>query len=411
MKKILSIIILLAVAQLTTAQPRIYVNEYLNIGVGARGLSMAGAQSASSADAYAGYWNPAGLMRITTDIQGGLMHAEYFGGISQYDFASFAMPIQDHKRAIGISFIRFGTDDIPYTIDYVRPDGSFDESKLKGISAGDYAVLFSYAQELNLFKNNKDIKTRIGANAKVLYRNIGKMANAWGFGLDLGMQMDYKKWQFGVTAKDITTTYTAWSFHLTEREKQVFGQTGNEIPVKSYEVMLPRLNFGAAYFFLKPEQKFQVLAELGFDLTTDGKRATIISSKPISIDPRLGLEASYKNGIFLRAGVGNFYRVMDNADTTNQRKYTVFQPSVGVGFKIKSLSIDYAFTSLQVQDNPLMSHIVSIRVDLLKASTKRRIEEEKRKLERAKRLERMKQREEAAKQNAANSSTTAPPQQ
>src|SRR5690606_38707426 len=134
-------------------------------------------------------------------------------------------------------------------------------------------------------------------------------------------------------------------------------------------------------------------------------------SKPISIDPRLGIEGSYKNSIFLRAGIGNFYRVMDNADTTNQRKYTVFQPSVGVGFKIKSLSIDYAFTSLQVQDNPLMSHIVSVRVDLLKANTKRRIEEEKRKAERAKRLERMKQREEAAKQNAANSSTTAPPQQ
>lgn len=375
MKKILLFVAGVCSGCSVFAQTRIYVNEYLNIGVGARGLGMSGAQTATASDAYAAYWNPAGLMQITDDYQAGLMHAEYFGGISKYDFASIAVPIKNHTRALGISFIRFGTDDIPYTIDYVQPDGSFDDSKLKGISAGDYAILLSYAQGLKIFKN-PNIKTRIGANAKVIYRNIGSMANAWGFGLDIGAQVDYKQWHFGLTAKDITTTYTAWSFHLTDHEKEVFGQTGNEIPVKSYEIMLPRFNFGLARDFLKPDKKFQVTAELGFDLTTDGQRATIISSKAISIDPKLGLEASYKHTIFLRAGVGNFYRVLDNADTTNQKKYTVFQPSVGVGFKIKALSVDYAFTSLQVQDNPLMSHIVSLRLDILRSATRKQRDEE-----------------------------------
>ncbi|RYZ31460.1 MAG: hypothetical protein EOP49_38955, partial [Sphingobacteriales bacterium] len=42
------------------AQRRIYVNEYLNIGVGARGLAMAGSQAATANDVTAGYWNPAG---------------------------------------------------------------------------------------------------------------------------------------------------------------------------------------------------------------------------------------------------------------------------------------------------------------------------------------------------------------
>ena len=131
--------------------------------------------------------------------------------------------------------------------------------------------------------------------------------------------------------------------------------------------MLPRLNFGVARSFLKAESDIQVLAELGFDVTTDGKRSTIISSKPFSVDPRLGIEASYKNAIFVRAGIGNFYRALDNADTNNIKKYTVFQPSVGVGFKVKSFSVDYAFTSLQMQDNPLMSHVVSIRLDIMKS--------------------------------------------
>jgi hypothetical protein len=367
MKKIGLLSVLLGSVIAVKGQSRIYVNEYLNIGVGARGLSMAGATTASASDVYSGYWNPAGLVQMGSDVQAGLMHAEYFAGIFKYDYGAIAMPFKDKKRAVGISFIRFATDNIPYTLDYVQPDGSFDDSKLKGFSAGDYAVLLSYAQKLDFFKKNPEIQTRIGANAKILYRNVGSMANAWGFGLDIGVQMDYKGWKFGLTAKDITTSYTAWSFHLTEEEKRKFAGTGNEIPIKSYEVMLPRFNFGIARSFLKPQSNIQVLAELGFDVTTDGKRSTLIASKPVSIDPRLGVEASYKNAIFVRAGLGNFYRALDNADTNNIKKYTVFQPSLGVGFKVKSFSVDYAFTSLQMQDNPLMSHIVSIRLDIFKA--------------------------------------------
>jgi hypothetical protein len=352
------------------AQNRIYVNEYLNIGVGARGLGMAGATSATTSDVYSAYWNPAGLTGMESDVQAGLMHAEYFAGIFKYDYGAVAIPLKDKKRAIGISFIRFATDNIPYTLDYVQPDGSFDDSKLKEFSAGDYAVFLSYAQKLSLFKKNPLIETSIGGSAKIIYRNVGSMANAWGFGMDLGFQMKYKSWRFGVTAKDITTSYTAWSFHLNDHEKEVFGKTGNEIPIKSYEVMMPRLNFGVAHTFLKSDNDFQVLAEFGFDVTTDGKRSTLIASNPISIDPKMGVEASYKNTIFLRAGVGNFYRALDNSDTLNVKKYTVFQPSIGVGFKVKSFAVDYAFTSLQMQDNPLMSHVISIRLDIMKAKKK-----------------------------------------
>jgi hypothetical protein len=361
-------------AQHSIAQKRIYVNEYLNIGVGARGLAMSNAQAASVGDVTSGYWNPAGLMNVKQDYQAGLMHAEYFSGNAKYDYGSVAMPLKNKNRVVGLSVMRFAIDDIPNTIDYVQPDGSFDESKLKSMTAGDYAVLLSYAQGLKLFKNNEDIQTTVGGNAKIIYRHLGDMANAWGVGIDVGIQARYKDWRLGVMAKDITTTYTSWSFNLSERDKEVFQQTGNEIPIKSYEVMLPRLNFGAARYFMPSDNKFQFLAEVNLDLTTDGKRNTLISSKAVSIDPRLGLEGSYKNMIFLRGGVGNFQRVLDDADTTNTKKIMLFQPSVGLGLKIKGFMVDYAFTSLLTQSNPLYTHIISLRIDINRASTRRETE-------------------------------------
>ena len=362
--------IALLVSPASWGQRRIYVNEYLNIGVGGRGLAMAGAQTATVSDVHSAFYNPAGLMGIESDYQLGGMHAEYFSGNAKYDFGSVAMPLKKSGRALGLSVLRFAVDDIPNTIDYVQPDGSFDESKLKAMTAGDYAFVFTYAQRLKIFKN-PEWKTSLGANAKVLYRHLSTMANAWGAGLDVGLQAKYKGWHLGLSARDITTTVTQWSFNLTEAEKIVFFQTGNEIPVKSTETMLPRISLGAARDLLKPGKKIQVTAEIAADVTTDGRRNTVIATDGFSIDPRGGVEASYKNTLFLRAGVGNVQRVLDDADTTNTKKITLLQPSAGLGLRIgKSLAVDYAFTSLTTQQNPLYSHIVSLRLDIRRAPSK-----------------------------------------
>lgn len=363
MRRVITLFFFLGIINCSFAQRRIYVNEYLNIGVGARGLSLAGSQAALANDVTAAYWNPAGLMHIQNDFEVGLMHAEYFSGNAKYDYGSIAKPLKGKKRVVAFSALRFAIDDIPNTIDYVQPDGSFDESKLKSMSAGDYAFLLSYAQGLKIFKDTA-IQTNIGGNAKIIYRHLGSMANAWGFGIDLGIQARYKQWRFGIMAKDITTTYTSWSFHLSEREKQVFGQTGNEIPVKSYELMYPRLNFGAARTILPAGKKIQVLAELGVDMTTDGNRNTLIHTNAVSFDPHLGAEASYKNSIFLRLGIGNFQRVLDDKDTTNTKKFMIYQPSVGLGINLGILNLDYAFTSLQTQSNPLFTHVISLRLSI-----------------------------------------------
>jgi hypothetical protein len=323
---------------------------------------MGGAQVASVNDGTAGYWNPAGLVGIKQYPSVNIMHAEYFAGIGKYDYGTVAIPLHDDKRVVGLSVLRFAVDDIPNTLFLVEPDGSINYNNIRTLSSADYAFLLSYAQKV---VDDDDRKLSFGGNVKVIHRKVGSFATAWGFGLDAGVQYANNNWRFGLAARDITTTFNAWSFSFTEREKEVLYLTNNDIPVKSTEMTAPRLIAGAARVFNLSE-KFRLTAEANLDLTFDGRRNTVVSSNAVNIDPHLGLEASYHDNIFFRAGISNFQQALADSDTLNQKKVWIYQPSVGAGFKIKNVMIDYAFTNLANQSNPLYTHVFSIRVDLKK---------------------------------------------
>lgn len=345
---------------LTMSQFRKYSNEFLNIGAGARGLAMGGAQVASVNNATAGYWNPAGLTNLKDNPSLGLMHASYFSDIAKYDYATLAMPIQDNKRVLGFSLLRFAVDDIPNTLFLVEPDGSINYNNIKSFSSADYAFLFSFAQKIRE-TDNRTIS--FGANAKIIHRKVGSFATAWGFGLDAGVQVKTGRWHLGLVARDITTTFNAWSFKFTDREKEALYLTKNDIPVKSTEITAPRLILGGGYDF-RLGNSVNLLAEANLDFTFDGKRNTVISSNPISIDPHLGLEASIKEVFFVRAGITNFQRALADKDTVNQKKVWIYQPSAGAGFKVGNITLDYAFSNLANQNSPLYSHIFSLLINL-----------------------------------------------
>ncbi len=344
------------------AQFRKYSNEFLNIGAGARGLGMGASVSASANDGTAGYWNPAGLTGVRDNPSINLMHASYFDNIGKYDYGNVAIPISDNKRTLGFSILRFAVDDIPNTLFLVEPDGSINYGNITTFSSADYAFLFSFAQKI---KDDDDLKMSFGANAKIIYRKVGHFATAWGFGFDAGFKMQKNNWTLGIVAKDITTTFNAWSFNFSEKEKEVLYLTKNDIPVKSTELTAPRLTIGNSYNF-RLGSSVNLLTEADFDFTFDGERNTIISGKTISIDPHFGMEASIKDVFFIRAGIYNFQKALADGDTTNQKKVWIYQPSLGAGFKIKNVRIDYAFSNLANQSNPLYTHIFSLRFDLAK---------------------------------------------
>ncbi len=326
---------------------RKYSNEFLSIGVGGRSLAMGNSVVATTNNVTSAFWNPAGLTQINSDWELGVMHSEYFAGIAKYDYGAAAYKYSD-SLAFAFSAIRYGVDNIPNTLDLIDSDGNLRYDRVRSFSAVDMAFLFSFA------KISKGVEgLSYGGNIKVIRRTTGEFASAWGFGLDLGLQYQINRLKLGLTAKDITSTFNAWSYN-TEELEDVFAMTGNQIPKNSMEYTMPRVLLGVAY-----EQTifkgFNALLELGLDATTDGKRNVLLKTDVVSFDPHFGLELDYKKTIFLRAGINNIQEARDFG-----KKVTLVQPNIGVGIHFWKLSIDYALTNMGSSD--LYSHIFTLRL-------------------------------------------------
>ena len=328
-----------------------YSNEFLAIGVGARALGLSGAVTATTDDVTAAYWNPAALLNIKPKYQVALMHAEYFAGIAQYDYAGFATPV-DSNSHIGISFIRFGVDDIPDTRFLYDANGALNYNNVQFFSAADYAFLVSYAKRLPKLKN-----LQLGANFKVIYRQAGDFATAWGFGLDAGAMLKLGKWNIGAMARDVTGTFTAWNHNLA-LIYTIYAQTNNPIPQNSVEITVPRLNIGFNRYF-QVGKKVGLLPMLELQTTFDGRRNTLLVSDFASVSPAIGLETDYLKTVFLRAGLGNFQKIKNFDGST----YNSIQSNFGIGFRFKRFHIDYALTDVVSSDAGLYSHVFSLKVD------------------------------------------------
>lgn len=350
LKKRFLLLLLLASATLGAQTVRKYSNEFMNIGVDAAAFGMSNAVVASSADVNSGYWNPAGLVALE-DKQISLMHASYFANIANYDYAAFAMPLDD-RSAVGLSVIRFGVDDILNTTQLIDDQGNIDYNRISLFSTADYGVTFSYARRLPLDGLN------YGVNAKVIRRVIGDFASSWGFGLDAAIQFKSDKWMFGLMARDITTTFNAWSIDeekFAEIQGAVEGQN-QELP-ETTEITIPKLQIGMARKFVY-RYDFSLLAEVDLNFRF-AETNDIISTSFASITPSLGLEFAYIDMVYVRGGVGNFQNIkqLDGSDSVG------FQPNIGVGFRYKGIQVDYALTDIGDQSAALYSNVFSLKLD------------------------------------------------
>ena len=336
-----------------TTSPK-YSNEFMNIGAGAAALGMSNTAVSFVDDVTAGYWNPSGLTKLKSKYEGSIMHSEQFAGIAKNDYGALAIKL-DTASSLAVSLIRFGVDNIPDTRYLYDANGTINYNNIRSFSVADYGGLISYARKDVLLKN-----LSLGANFKIIRRQVGQFANAWGFGVDAGAQYQYKKWRFGIMARDVTGTYNSWSFN-TEELKPTFELTGNRIPENSVEVTLPKWILGASHYF-SLYNKFGANVGVDADLTFDGKRNTVIKSDVVSVDPKLGLELNYVKVIFLRAGVGNIQKIKD----FNQVEKTKAQVNFGIGIRLKKIQIDYALANVGdakgFNSNGLYSNVFSIKI-------------------------------------------------
>ena len=333
-----------------------YGADFLAGGVGGRALGMGGAHIALAEDVNAGYWNPAGLNRLGYP-EAAYMHAERFAGVVSFDYASVAFPINS-RSTFGLSFFRSGVNDIKNTLDAWDPERDQPrpnpEDHITSFSAADMAFYLSYSRAV---RSN----LAVGVSGKIIRRNIGDFADAWGYSFDVGAQYRTGSFLFGANLQDAASMRQSWSVNQDELRniEDVFGE---ELPQGGVEVVLPVARLGSGYVLEFGDNR--VVTGFDVDLAFDGQRAYALNMGDVSFHPRIGTEYSYRGIIALRAGMANIAR--------SDRYGWNATPTVGAGLRLRQLAVDYGFGDFAGLASDLgYSHRISARLTLNRAAWER----------------------------------------
>tara|TARA_S200000501_G_scaffold377479_1_gene436018 strand:- start:1838 stop:2773 length:936 start_codon:yes stop_codon:yes gene_type:complete len=149
---------------------------FLTINPGARSNAMGEAQIGVANDAYATYYNPAGLTNLSSK-EFSFMHTSYLPNLvddMSYDFLTFAMPFRDGESIGGhFTYLNLG--------DQVSTDMNGNE--LGSFSSYMYALNLSYAKKI-------DESSSWGVNGKYFYQELAVInsldASSGSFAVDFG---------------------------------------------------------------------------------------------------------------------------------------------------------------------------------------------------------------------------------
>ncbi len=318
-----------------------YAGAFMENGGGARALGMGAAFTAVADDPSTTFWNPAGLAGVARrELL--LMHSERFGDLVDRDFAAYVQPVGwrlfgGESSGIGVSVIRLGIDDIPFTnhleddLD-VDDDGSVSDEELLGLFALQDQIRYKSDQELALLLSYGEQKGawRFGGTLKFVRQSIGPYSSL-GVGADLAILRPglWRHLDFGLKLQDVTTTYLSWS-------------TGHN------EVISPAIVPGLAW--RQPVPKWDMDVTLATALSTRfDKRgdADQYSSGSLSANAHVGLELGFSRKVFVRSGFDGGFDAGHFA--------------AGAGFLLEPLTIDYAYAgdALEIDES---THRVSLSV-------------------------------------------------
>ncbi len=321
------------------AQATKYAGAFMENGGGARALGMGGAFTAVADDPSATFWNPAGLATLA-DKEILLMHSERFGDLIDRDFISYTQPVSWNvlggtSSGIGISLIRLGVDDIPFTEHLTdqldtNDDGFVDDSEIVGLldlqediiykSDQEFALMFSYGEQLGAWQ--------MGASVKFVRQSIGQYSSM-GVGADFAVLRPqiWQRLDFGLKFQDLTTTYLSWS-------------TGRN------ELITPAIVPGLAWRQPMPDWNMDFTLAGSLESRFDNRgEADQMHSGAFSANAHLGLEVGFSQKVFLRAGYDSGFEAGNL--------------TAGVGFRINPLTVDYAYAG-DVLDIDEVTHRISM---------------------------------------------------
>ena len=143
--------------------------QFLKIGMGARYVGMGEASVALVNDAYAMYWNPAGLTQLSK-VNLSLTNVDWIGDV-QLNHVTFGKPLGDYS-AFGVSLTALNMGEMEMTT-VEEPEGTGET-----FTASSYSLVLGYARKLT-------DRFSVGISGKYIWERISEERGS-GFAFDFG---------------------------------------------------------------------------------------------------------------------------------------------------------------------------------------------------------------------------------
>lgn len=316
----------LAVVSSFAADRVVGANATLDIEPGARSAALGSATMAVDGDYLGLMSNPYQLANVNY-AWASFSHTEYYED-SKYDYTSAVIPL-GAGQGLGVSFSRFGADDIPYIKEgEPLPEGS----DYNTLSIADYVFSVTFGRKLT-------DRLELGVGFHGLYRDIDQ--TGWGFRGDAGLRFR------AIDQLYLSTLLKGWTSSATSWESGEFEYSSPELYVAaSYGLPVPYLYGKLNLYWQGAELLHREARDMDFE--TDKSRGKRVWEDPLDwlSGGRGGIEYTFDFGLSLRAGLSSF--------TTLQ------SVTAGAGLVIaKFVKVDYAFES-----HPVLSPVHRVSVSI-----------------------------------------------
>ena len=304
----------------------------------ARILALGGAAVTDFGTSVSPLFNPAASGKVGIHNLN-YTHQSRLAGMINSDLLGF--PIQNFSRPLNLIIIYegidqipdtrnilldFGLDGVPGTGDIGEGNGTLDE----GERLDEDKLAYFSQRQLGLHLSTSWTKDafEVGMAVKTLFHSIGEHS-ASGIGLDFGvLAVPWKNGRFGLTIRDITTSWQVWENGTVERFKPT------------------------AIGGLSHTHRFEDLP-----LTISGMVNIVWESGGKSIDDDIHLD---NHGANYRLGLNGVY---DNKIALRLGRNAIGSTTGGIGLSWENLSLDYAFLNEPSGSGLGVSHMVSLAVN------------------------------------------------